>query len=271
MQYALLLAGVASIPLTYASPMALNAEFIKSQLSKREDGLTNPIMNEVPTCKGADHDPTWTKGVSMYADDTGVFVGKDCAMSDSDNDCWTDYMLIGTKSVYSDWTTAMGNIDCPADGTCSQALGKLTQSCTSFDWSVTETIGAEFDLEIFKASASVSTMEGETRTTCTTDTTTNTCTWNDSLCHSIWKSDMTQTVFGYMRRSCTEPSHSDSANMKDSAVRADGFYTRGMTDFQIDLPGITAVNCDGSCDSSYLGPGDLPTSANGGNMVPWAS
>jgi hypothetical protein len=269
---ALLFAAALSVPLSYASPLAIgdmSLDFVKDMLNKREDGLTNPLMDQVPTCKGADHDPTWTKGKSMYEDDTGVFIGKDCAHKGDKNDCWTDYMIVGSKFAYAPWTQAMGNINCPDNGTCSQAVGKWGQSCKSFEWSVTETIGLEFDLEIFKAKTEISSMQGQTRTNCNTDTTTSTCTWNNEGCHSIWKSDMTQTVFGYMRRSCTKPSHSDKANMKDSAVRKDGCYTRGMTDFQFDLPGVTAIDCDGTCDAGYAGPAGLPHAEANGDMVPW--
>jgi hypothetical protein len=244
-------------------------EFDKGEFAKHEKGQVNPLLNQVPSCKGADNDPTWTRGKSMYADGAGVFITKDCAKKGKDNNCWTDYMIVGSKFHYTPWMQAMGNINCPDNGTCAQAVGKWGQSCTSSQWSITGSAGVEFDLIAIKGKVEVSGTYGQTKQTCSTDTTQSTCTWNNEGCHSIWKSDMVQTVYGYMRRSCTKPSHNKLANMMDSPQRPDGFYTRGMTDFQFDLPGVTAVDCLGTCDPGYKGPTNLPYAQNNGDMVPW--
>ena len=45
--------------------------------------------------------------------------------------------------------------------------------------------------------------------------------------------------------------------MPNSPMRADGFYTRGMQDFEVKLPAMNAIDCKGICDPVWS-PGQLP-------------
>lgn len=45
--------------------------------------------------------------------------------------------------------------------------------------------------------------------------------------------------------------------MPDTAMRPDGFYSRGMQDFEVKLPAMSAIDCKGTCNPMWS-PGQLP-------------
>jgi hypothetical protein len=246
-------------------------------LDKRDEptAFQTPV-DGIPGCSGEGEDPTYAKGPSSHKDGEGVFIGTDCSTGHGDSHCWTDYYLVGTTEGYGTWYKAMGNIDCPdGPGNCQQSIGKTDQQCKSFSWGITETIEAGFESEIgLKIGASFSSNQQWTKQTCSGDTNTNTCVWTNGedqkgTCHSIWASQLVTTVHGYKRRSCIAQTSSPDANMHDSPKRDDGYYTRGMMDFDVPIAGMTEYNCDGSCGSDYSGPGAVPTSPNDGKFTPW--
>lgn len=46
--------------------------------------------------------------------------------------------------------------------------------------------------------------------------------------------------------------------MPNSAMRSDGYFTRGMQDFEVELPAMSAIDCKGTCDPMWS-PGQLPS------------
>lgn len=238
-------------------------------------GLQIPVSG-LPACNG----PSAT-GTSNYVDGEGVFVGNSCDKETSDFlelgkggvKCTTEYFLVGTTDAYNQWYQANGNIDCPPEGSCAKAVQKLSQTCTSFQWSVTESVSVEVDLELVKIGTSISSTQGQIYQSCNADTSTDTCTWTDGQCHSIWAAQQITTVHGYMRESCTiDPSVvlwlASEAQAKGETFpqqRPDGNFTAGMQDFEFPLAGVSAITCDGTCNPAY-NPGPPPA---GHAMTPW--
>jgi hypothetical protein len=186
----------------------------------------------------------------------------------------TDYYIVGTTAAYQPWSRLTGDINCTDTSTCSKALADAAMKCTTFTWSVTETVSAKFEFELkaftLGLGAEISSTQGQSKQTCNTHTTTDTCSWDDDGCHSVWGSQLVTYVHGYKRRTCRSPAGA-GVNMPDQPARDGGdFYTRGMMDFQIPIGGQTTVQCDGECRSDYMGPQDLPSSPDGGQMTPWA-
>ncbi|MCJ1447500.1 MAG: hypothetical protein MMC23_008011 [Stictis urceolatum] len=271
---AALTAGVSTVSAAPLSADVISA--VKSHfnlpLARRDDPIqTQSPIDGIPGCSGEGEDPTYAQGPSAHKDGEGVFIGTDCTTGHHSQHCWTDYYLVGTTDGYGDWYKAMGNIDCPdGGGNCQQMIGKTDQQCKSFTWGISEEVNAGFEWEIgFKLGASFTSTQSWTKQTCNGDTNTNSCTWTDTGCHSIWASQLITTVQGYKRRSCVSPTDDSTANMPNSPKRDDGFYTRGMMDFTVPITGMTQYNCDGTCASDYAGPGDVPTSPNGGAFTPW--
>lgn len=77
---------------------------------------------------------------------------------------------------------------------------------------------------------------------CATTTASNTCTWIDGKCHSLWVSDIVYQVDYYIRRRCND----------------NGDYTAWSKDFSVATPATqTRLGCAAMCgDTSY--PGAIP-------------
>jgi hypothetical protein len=275
-----------SVPTLCAAAVALCANSSASLVSAApalaersliERTLQTPFSG-FPACNTRDTDPTWAVSQSAFTDGEGHYLGSDCDNnSGGSNHCWTDYYLVGTTAAYNPWYEAISNIQCPPNstGSCSEAVTNLQQSCTSFTWNAGVTISSDAKIELAEilsigTSVSISGNVGAVYQTCNSNSNTATCTFTDGGCHTIWASQLINTVHGYKRRSCNSPTSDTSANMPNTAKRSDGYYTRGMQDYEFPLVGISAITCDGTCESTYQ-PGQLPVPVNNGGMVPWPS
>jgi hypothetical protein len=263
-------AVLAFASVTAATPMP---HIIETHLQGRT--LQSPVSG-LPGCSISDsgqsdnQDPTWAVGQSNYTDGEGYDVGNDCNGGSGADHCWTDYFIVGTEEAYNNWYEAIGDIQCSGNGSCSQSISQLQQQCTTTTWSVSTTITTDFEFEIAKIGLAVTLTGGQSYMSCSANTTTETCTWTDSGCHSVWAAQRLTTVYGYKRRSCNTPTNAPNANMPNTQQRSDGYYTRGMMDFAIPLATGNAITCNGTCASNYS-PGVLPSIPGGNTLVPWNS
>jgi hypothetical protein len=172
---------------TTALPAGVTVEMIESHLQSHD--LQSPVPG-LPRCSqghkgkpnGENEDPTYAIGTSNYTDGQGGFIGDDCHHK---NHCWTDYFLVGYQNSYDNWYKVVGDLQCPATGTCSQAISSQLQTCKTDTWIVSENIGATAKTELLDLSVDVTVTEGQVYQACNANTTTDTCNWTDAACHSI--------------------------------------------------------------------------------------
>lgn len=229
----------------------------------------------VPAC--STNDPSFSTATSQWAsfDGQGYYAGSDCNSGGKGNQhCWTDYFLIGAVNYYDDWQQS-DSIDCASTQNCAHAEASQQQSCTTFGWSATATISTSIEggigdtlklTDIYTISGG---LNGNVQN-CQQTTNTDTCTWDDMQCHSIWQSPMKVQVLGYIRRSCNTAR--DGTNIpvdQQQAHRTDGYYTVGMEDFTFDLPTTsTILGCAAFCNqTTYPDPAPGP----GPTQYPWQS
>ncbi|KAL8712501.1 MAG: hypothetical protein Q9220_003349 [cf. Caloplaca sp. 1 TL-2023] len=242
--------GSLSSPLLELGRRALRARDLEPGLPKG-----------IPGCNTKATDPSWAPDKSRWTDGEGYYVGNDCDNGAGfPGHCWTDYFLVGTTAAYQNWQNPTGPIACPPTGSCSTQQGQLTQKCESNSIAVGVELEADFKnaiARIFELEVTISAEYTHVWQSCNTKSITDICLWSDGKCHSVWTSEQLLTLYGYKRRSCDTPSGASGINIPNSAKRPDGFYTRGMQDFKIDLPKQQYVNCNGSCEPTYY-PGPLP-------------
>lgn len=221
----------------------------------------------LPGCDTKETDPTWADGPSRWKDGDGVRIGSDCdncelsmfgslrcsiVLTPTDKKgtahCWTDYFLVGTTLANEKWypRTDVGNSRCTK---CSATLATWKQDCNSFLWTVSETISTVFEMAAWKIGGEFTATQGKTMQHCMSNNTMRECDWEKAGggCYAIWASSRVTTVYGYKRRHCESPTPDDKANMPNTQKDKDGYYTRGMQDFEVKLKGVPEIDCNGPC------------------------
>ncbi|KFZ01851.1 hypothetical protein V500_00593 [Pseudogymnoascus sp. VKM F-4518 (FW-2643)] len=141
----------------------------------------------------------------------------------------------------------------------------MAQKCLSFTWGLTTTASVAAAVAPLgvgvTVTASVAVSVGGSYQACNSRTNVDSCTWDDTKCHSMWGAAQTTTVHGYKRLSCDFP-----VAIEGPPQRPDGNFTVGIQNFNFPLPGSTFISCSGTCATSNF-PGLLP--AVNATMQPW--
>ncbi|EXL90039.1 hypothetical protein NOF04DRAFT_4227 [Fusarium oxysporum II5] len=95
-------------------------------------------------------------------------------------------------------------------------------------------------------------VDGTTTMICTTDSTTNTCQWEDQNCHQVWFADRTKRIWGHMDRVCVGKTDVEA---QQQTLNSNGRYVRGQAEFSIAIPVNHIVGCNAKCsDLTYSEP-----------------
>ncbi|KAF5000036.1 hypothetical protein FGRMN_2046 [Fusarium graminum] len=238
----------------------------------------------IPNCDLGENDPSFMiPKQTGYSVDQGVKLPKKgsddaCTTGTGDDHCWTEYFFVESAIEYSGWENSGAAIDCRTTSSCNSDSSISGQSCTShtktssngMDWQIIE---AKFETAIPDTNAKVSIgtnvkyqhsdSQADTTTICTTDATTNRCTWNDQGCHQVWYADRTKRIWGHMSRVCVGKT---TSTVQQQTLNKNGRWVRGMAEFSIALPVNRIVGCNAKCeDLTYNEP--LP--ADGTVRVPF--
>ncbi|KAH7150304.1 hypothetical protein B0J13DRAFT_499263 [Dactylonectria estremocensis] len=210
-----------------------------------------------------------------YGVDQGIKLPKkgndDACTTGHDGDhCWTEYWFVESAVEYSSWQNSGAAIDCKSTSSCNSNVAQLRQSCTSYTHSSSngvdyKIIDATLDLAIPNSENKVSLgssinyqhtdVDGKSTMICTTDSTTNTCQWEDEGCHQVWFADRTKRIWGHMDRVCVGTT---SVEVQQQTKNANGRYVRGQAEFSIAIPVNHIVGCNALCsDLTYNEP--MPT------------
>ncbi|KAI5456845.1 hypothetical protein BGZ63DRAFT_434054 [Mariannaea sp. PMI_226] len=216
-----------------------------------------------------------------YSVDQGIKLpkkGKDdaCTTGHGADHCWTEYYFVESAVEYSSWQNSGAAIDCNTTYTCNSDVAEQQQSCTAFtksssngvDWQIVE---AKFEYGIpntqskFSIGANVkyqhTDVTADTTQICTTDSTTNRCTWNDQGCHQVWFADRTKRIWGHVSRVCVGQTNVGTT-VQQQTLNKDGRWVRGQAEFSIALPINRIVGCNALCeDLTYNEP--LPNEGTG--------
>ncbi|EXL67137.1 hypothetical protein FOPG_16717 [Fusarium oxysporum f. sp. conglutinans race 2 54008] len=227
------------------------------QLIKRVDPKV--YRDEIPDC-------------SNYAVDQGVKLPKDgkddaCTTGNNADHCWTEYYFVESAIEYSGWQNSGAAIDCRTTSSCNSDSAIASQTCTAHtktwsngvDWQIVE---AKLEKVVPDTSNKVSLgsnvkyqhsdVQGDTTQICTTDRTTNRCTWDDQACHQVWYADRTKRIWGHMSRVCVGKT---SETVQQQTKNKNGRWVRGQAEFSIALPVNRIVGCNAKCeDLTYNEP-----------------
>ncbi|KAH7200627.1 hypothetical protein BKA60DRAFT_546894 [Fusarium oxysporum] len=81
-------------------------------------------------------------------------------------------------------------------------------------------------------------VQGDTKQICTTDGTTNRCTWDDQACHQVWYADRTKRI-------CKT---SDTLAVQQQTKNKNGRWIHVQAEFSIALPVNHIVGCNAKCE-----------------------
>ncbi|KAH6887134.1 hypothetical protein B0T10DRAFT_607888 [Thelonectria olida] len=270
------------------SERALNG--IISDLEARGETLDSLIKridpkiyrDEIPDCSVEDPSFMIPKQTG-YSVDQGVKLpknGKDdaCTTGHNDDHCWTEYWFVESAVEYSSWQNSGAAIDCASTSSCNSNIAQLKQSCTSYTHSSSngvdyKILDASLDYAIPNTAAKVTfgssinyqhtDLDGKSTMICTTDSTTNTCNWEDQGCHQVWFADRTKRIWGHMDRVCVGTT---KVEVQQQTLNANGRYVRGQAEFSIAIPINHIVGCNAVCsDLTY----DEPIPTDGTVRVPF--
>ncbi len=94
----------------------------------------------------------------------------------------TDYFLVGTTAQYNNWYN-VGPVQCPPTGSCSSAVTKLAQTCTTNRFDASTTITGEWNTKLAGTYGLQGSFGyGHDWTTCNTKGNLDTCIWTDNGC-----------------------------------------------------------------------------------------
>ncbi|KFX86710.1 hypothetical protein V490_08920 [Pseudogymnoascus sp. VKM F-3557] len=203
---------------------------------------------------------------NYYADGYGVQSGNSVLLTvpytDDDGKCWTEIFFVGTTDAYDQWKQIGDDIDCATTSTCLLSTQEMAQKCLSFTWGLTYTASVAAAVAPLGVgvtiTSSVAASVGGSYQACNSRTKVDSCTWDDTKCHSMWGASQTTTVHGYKRLSCV--------GFVNTPPRPDGNVTMGMQNFKFALPGSTFLSCNGTCETSDF-TGLLPAIDTA--MKPW--
>ncbi|KAF4951392.1 hypothetical protein FSARC_12922 [Fusarium sarcochroum] len=222
--------------------------------------------DEVPDCGKSENDPSFMiPKQTGYSVDQGVKLPKDgkddaCTTGHNNDHCWTEYYFVESAVEYSGWQNSGAAIDCRTTSTCNSDSAIASQTCTAHtktwsngvDWQIVE---AKLEMVVPNTSNKVSLgsnvkyqhsdVQGDTKTICTTDQTTNRCTWDDQACHQVWYADRTKRIWGHMSRVCTGKT---DGNVQQQTQNKNGRWVRGQAEFSIALPVNRIVGCNAKCE-----------------------
>lgn len=137
------------------------------------------------------------------------------------------------------WVKDDESIDCATTSVCASGQITAKQACSS--WNLAGTVETKFDIikDIWSVSGSFN--PGGGRSSCTTASSTNTCSWDDMKCHALWTSNVELINRGYIRRRCHDKGED---------------YTAWSKDWNVNSPeSTTRLGCGASCtDTQYPGP-----------------
>ncbi|KAF9770780.1 hypothetical protein IL306_011617 [Fusarium sp. DS 682] len=234
------------------------------QLIKRADAKV--FRDVIPDCSKYENDPSFMiPKQTSYAVDQGVKLpksGKDdaCTTGHNADHCWTEYYFVESAIEFSGWQNSGAAIDCRTTSSCNSDSAIASQSCTAHtktwsngvDYQIVE---AKFELAVPDTSPKVSfgtnvkyqhsDIKSDMTTICTTDQTTNRCTWNDQGCHQVWYGDRTKRIWGHVSRVCVGKT---DKGVQQQTQNKDGRWVRGQAEFSIALPVNRIVGCNAKCD-----------------------
>ncbi|RKK65343.1 hypothetical protein BFJ69_g16368 [Fusarium oxysporum] len=227
--------------------------------------------DDIPDCNK--EDPSFMNPKQTgYGVDQGVKLpksGKDdaCTTGHNDDHCWTEYWFVECAVEYSSWQNSGAAIDCKSTSSCNSNVDQIRQSCTSYSYSSSNGIdykildGAlEFAIPNTEAKVSLGSsinyqhtdVDGTATMICTTDSTTNTCQWEDQDCHQVWFADRTKRIWGHMDRVCVGKT---DVEIQQQTLNANGRYVRVQAEFSIAIPVNHIVGCNAKCsDLTYSEP-----------------
>jgi len=220
-----------------------------------------PEVTGVPDTTALRNNPTpaWS---DFGNDESGVQSG-DSLPVDGLSNCWTEIFFVGTTDAYDQWNQVGDDIDCATTSTCALSTQNMVQKCETITWGLTTTAGVQAAVAPLGVgvtiTASVGVSAGGSYQACNSRTNVDSCTWDDTKCHSMWGTSQTTTVHGFKRLSC-------SGLPASYPVRPDGNSTMTKIDFVIPLPASTFIDCSGTCATSDF-PGLLPV--GNATMQPW--
>ncbi|KAI4116149.1 MAG: hypothetical protein LQ345_003378 [Seirophora villosa] len=182
----------------------------------------------------------YTGSTSSYADGSGTYVrSDDVGTYASGVKCWTDLFYVSSSYEAKAWVKDDESIDCATTSVCASGQITAKQACSS--WNLAGTVESNFDIikDIWSVSASFN--PGGGRSSCTTASSTNTCSWDDMKCHALWTSNVELINRGYIRRRCHDKGED---------------YTAWSKDWNVNSPeSTTRLGCGASCaDTQYPGP-----------------
>ncbi|EXA30389.1 hypothetical protein FOVG_18222 [Fusarium oxysporum f. sp. pisi HDV247] len=200
-------------------------------------------------------------------EDPSFMIPKQTGYGHNDDYCRTEYWFVESAVEYSSWQNSGATIDCKSTSSCNSNVAQIRQSCTSYSYSSSNDIdykildGAlEFAIPNTEAKVSLGSsinyqhtdVDGTTTMICTTDSTTNTCQWEDQDCHQVWFADRTKRIWGHMNRVCVGKTDFE---VQQQTLNANGRYVRGQAEFSIAIPVNHVVGCNAKCsDLTYSEP-----------------
>ncbi|EWY81981.1 hypothetical protein FOYG_14110 [Fusarium oxysporum NRRL 32931] len=184
-----------------------------------------------------------------YGVDQGVKLpksGKDdaCITGHNDDHCWTEYWFVESAVDHPDWTELHFLLLFFSNGIDYKILdGALEFAIPNTEAKVS--LGSSINYQHTD-------VDGTTTMICTTDSTTNTCQWEDQDCHQVWFADRTKRIWGHMDRVCVGKT---DVEVQQQTLNANGRYVRGQAEFSIAIPVNHIVGCNAKCsDLTYSEP-----------------
>ncbi|CAJ0547551.1 Ff.00g043050.m01.CDS01 [Fusarium sp. VM40] len=220
----------------------------------------------IPDCNDSANDPSYMiPKQTGYSVDQGIKLPKSgnddaCTTGHNSDHCWTEYYFVESAVEYSSWQNSGAAIDCRTTSSCNSDSSIASQSCTAhtkswsngMDWQIVE---AKLEMVIPDTTNKVSIgsnvkyqhsdAQADTTTICTTDSTTNRCTWNDQGCHQVWYADRTKRIWGHMSRVCVGKTDGE---VQQQTQNKNGRWVRGQAEFSIALPVNRIVGCNAKCE-----------------------
>lgn len=125
----------------------------------------------------------------------------------------TDTFFVEWQYEYTEWENKGMDIDCATTSDCNRQAVELSQSCetNTVTWNNKGQIALQAKLDTFwKKLGGGAELQyahewggNEAKTTCTSNSQSGRCTWNDQECHAFWAAKRNIRIHGYSRRSCT--------------------------------------------------------------------
>ncbi|KAI1869239.1 uncharacterized protein JN550_005869 [Neoarthrinium moseri] len=156
--------------------------------------------------------------------------------------CWTDLFWVKHRIDAANWQRDESSVDCGKTSNCFIQNVKSGERCTSWDLhgSISGGFGTDIMAKFLGYTGEIGFEAGGGAETCLTSESQVGCNWDDKLCHTAWRSDLTLVHEGYIRRRCDKG----------------GDHTVWMHDYEARAPiKETRVGCAALCtDMSYPDP-----------------